>query len=193
MNVIKKSCFAGLGLGLILLVSACMPVFLYQKDYSFYDADFALSANSVLRTDGFYVFEGMAGQQGNIVDTPEVYEVYKFYKSGQVNFLLTDTLQENGVYLDAMKDQIEAGEAGRTLFQGYYKIYGDKIIIEQVNTVTTNFIYSYALVDHDTLTVVKKTIEGGGAFSADYFSGKSTLVYRFTPDEKAESELSPNW
>ena len=63
MNVIKKSCFAGLGLGLILLVSACMPVFLYQKDYSFYDADFALSANSVLRTDGFYVFEGMAGQQ----------------------------------------------------------------------------------------------------------------------------------
>tara|TARA_R110000851_G_scaffold89636_1_gene195598 strand:- start:718 stop:1299 length:582 start_codon:yes stop_codon:yes gene_type:complete len=193
VNVIKKSCFAGLGLGLILLVSACMPVFLYQKDYSFYDADFALSANSALRTDGFYVFEGMAGQQGNIADKPDVYEVYKFYKSGQVNFLLTDMLQENGVYLNAMKDQIEAGEAGRTLFQGYYKIYGDKIIIEQVNTVTTNFIYSYALVDHDTLTVVKKTIEGGGAFRADYFSGKSTLVYRFTPDEKAESELSPNW
>ena len=119
--------------------------------------------------------------------------MYKFYKSGQVNFLLTDTLQGNGGYLNAMKDQIEAGDVVRTLFQGYYKIYGDKIVIEQVNTVTTNFIYSYALVDHDTLTVVKKTIEGGGAFSADYFSGKSTLVYRFTPDEKAESELSPNW
>ena len=170
-----------------------MPAFFYQKDYSFYDEDFVLSADSVLRTDGFYVLAGTADKQGNIVDTPDVYEVYKFYKTGQVNFLLMDTRQDNGGYLNAMKDQIEAGEAVGTLFQGYYKVYGDKIIIEQVNTVTTNFIYSYGLVEHDTLKVAKKTIEGSGAFRADYFLGKSTMVYRFSPDQKAESELSPNW
>lgn len=177
-------------------IISCGPKFYYKSDYPFYDSNFILSDNAILRTDGFYVLESKWYKRNDSIEKPNKYEVYKFYKNGQVNFILIDSLKTDKEYSTLMKNQIDEYGKGKneyTLFQGYYKIQEDKIIIQQVNSVTRNFSYLYGFIEENKLVVVNNTIEGKGSFKDNYFQDNYKATYYFMSSEIAEWSLKPNW
>ena len=62
-------------------LTSCGPKFYDKNDFTFYDKNFALNQNSLLRTDGFYVLGNSWSKRNNDSIKPEKHEVYKFYKS----------------------------------------------------------------------------------------------------------------
>ena len=175
---------------------SCGPKFYSKKEYSFYNEDFVLPENSPLQTDGFYVLESSWSKRDDVTTKPVNYQVYKFFKKGQSNVLLTDSLKNPEEYVTAMQKQIQ--EYGKnkneyTLFQGYFKLQGNKIIIQEVNAVIRQFSYRYGYVENNKLIIVKTTTDGNGQFNDKYFTDYFKSTYVFVPFEKAEKELIPNW
>ncbi|MBT0964101.1 hypothetical protein [Denitromonas iodatirespirans] len=178
------------------LVASCAPVFYSKENYPFYDKDFLLDKRALLRTDGFYVPEAGLDSGGEKLTQAGKYEVYKFYKTGQASFVLMDSLQGNDKYFDAMQRQIDKygnGKREYTLFQGYYRVRNDQIVIQQVNVTTGNFIYLYGFVENNRLSIIKRTIDGDGKFLEDSFSNPYRMTYIFSPYARAEEGLTPNW
>lgn len=177
-------------------IISCGPKFYYQSDYPFYNSNFVLDENTLLRTDGFYVLESKWYKRNNTIEKPSKFEVYKFYKTGQVNFILTDSLKNDKEYTSLMRNQIELyGKSKKeyTLFQGYYKIEGNKIVIQQVNSVTRKFSYLYGFIENNKLVLVNNTIEGNGSFNDNYFQDNYKGSYSFFQSENADKDLIPNW
>lgn len=179
-----------------IMFFSCGPKFYSKKDYSFYDGKFVLDQNSPLQTDGFYVLESNWSKRDDISTKPTSYQVYKFFNEGQSNVLLVDSLKKPEEYVVAMQKQIQ--EYGKnkneyTLFQGYYKLQENKIIIQEVNAVLRQFSYRYGYVENNRLIIVKTTTHGNGQFNDKYFTDYFKSTYIFVPFEKAERELIPNW
>ncbi|NJM79740.1 MAG: hypothetical protein HC854_09155 [Flavobacterium sp.] len=155
-----------------------------------------MNENAFLRTDGFYVLESKWYKRNDKLVKPTQYEVYKFYKNGQVNFILLDSLKTDEEYVALMKSQIDEYGKGKneyTLFQGYYKIQDNKIIIQQVNSVTRKFSYLYGFIEENKFSIVNNTIKGSGSFKDEYFQDNYKGSYSFMPSKIAESILKPNW
>ncbi len=177
-------------------IISCGPKFYYKNDYPFYDSNFILSENANLRTDGFYVLESEWYKRKDSLEKPKQIEVYKFFKTGQVNFILIDSLKTDEEYTIIMKNQIELYGKNKkeyTLFQGYYKIEENKIVIQQVNSVTRKFSYLYGFLEENKLTIVNNTIDGKGSFKDNYFQDNYKGSYIFIPSKIAEKNLIPNW
>ncbi|MFD2909849.1 hypothetical protein ACFSX9_14010 [Flavobacterium ardleyense] len=175
---------------------SCGPKFYSKKDYTFYDRSFVLNENSALQTNGFYVLESTWSKRDDIIKKPTKFEVYKFFKEGQSNLLLVDSLKTSAEYVAAMQKQFQ--EYGKnkneyTLFQGYFKVQESKIIIQEVNVVIRQFTYRYGYIENDKLIMVKSTTEGKGQFNDKYFTDYFKSTYVFVPYEKADAELVPNW
>ena len=179
----------------VLVLISCGPKFYDKNDFTFYDKNFTLNQNSLLRTDGFYVLGNSWSKRNNDSIKPEKYEVYKLYKTGQSNLILVDSLKASQEYLDLMKEQIKKYGKGKneyTLSQGYYKLQGNKIVIQSVTTEIRQFNYLYGYLENDKLIIVSGTIDGRGKFKDKYFTDYYKRIYNFVPYEKAD-ELEPNW
>jgi hypothetical protein len=190
----------GMMIALVLIGAAsCYPNKFYRnKDYSFYKADFSLPDTTSLRTDGVYILKSIWSQNNGPERIVEAHEriVLKFYSSGQVNLLL-DTVDraviEQFDYAGAFDSIIDASiqNGSRTLFQGYYSVQGDRLVIQQVNAALQQFHYTYFLIRKDMLTKVSATISGKGGLDDRHFPAYYRAYYTFTPVEGIFK--IPNW
>jgi len=179
--------------------ASCYPNKFYKnKDYSFYKADFSLPDTTSLRTDGVYILKSIWSQNNGPQRTVQADErmVLKFYSTGQVNLLL-DTVDraatEQFDYAGAFDSIIDASiqHGSRTLFQGYYKVQGDRLVVQQVNAALQQFHYTYFLIGKDGLVKVSATISGKGRTDDCHFPPYYRAYYTFTPVERAFA--TPNW
>lgn len=167
---------------------------IYQKnDYSFYDSNFKLDASSALRTDGVYVlYHIWTDENGGTTKQPQEHRFYKFYATGQSNLTLDPShqIKTEVDYLNSVSHDFSI--KNNTLFEGYYKLKNDKIIIQSIVVPCRQFEYKYGYTAKDSLIIVKATIEGKGKFDDQYFTGTYKEYYVFMPlDIKNESD--PQW
>lgn len=188
----RYSCFMVVVLGIF---SSYGQKHFSKGDYTFYDKDFMLPVSSVLRTDGVYVLNRIwTDANGGTEKRPHEHKLYKFYKSGQCNMLLdTDTkLKTVQDYTDAINSN--AGKEQRpTLFESYYKLKGDRIIIQGIVYPIKQFEYKYGYIAEGVLIIVKATREGKGAFKDAYFTDYYKEYYSFVPLDLIEPDGYPDW
>ena len=180
---------------MLFFITSCGQKFYRKNDYSFYEENFVLDYSSYLRIDGFYILEGEWNKRNDSLGSPEKHEAYKFYKTGQVNIALMDSLkdpQRDFYLIQKQFDENYKQQKGSTLFQGYYRMKGTKIIIQQVNVPLRQFYYLYGYLEKNKLIFVKKSIDGGGEFKEDYFAGIYKEIYKFVPFNKSDN-VTPNW
>ncbi len=181
----------------VFLLQSCGQKFYIQKDFTFYNKNFILSKNSNLRTDGIYILDAIWSSKNGGETLPiKQHKIYQFYKTGQSNFWFSDSLQSDAEYIsflekEALKSSTISNQS--TLFQGYYKINNNQIIIQNVNTSLKRFNYTYAFIETDKLIIVKEdVIEGNGKFDDQYFTKTHQEIYKFI-QLKSLQEMKPNW
>ncbi|WP_162618539.1 hypothetical protein [Pedobacter yulinensis] len=165
-----------IGLLLLSVLTSCVNRRFYQQaDYPFYSKAPAHGMGSLPRSDGVYMLQAEAGVDKGAAEN----RLYKFYDGGQVNMIL-------GIDHAAHPDSIISrfnNEAlrRRTLFQGYYRVQGKQLVIQQVNTARRQFTYDYFFVEKDCLIHVSSGIEGRGRFRESPFASNFRAVYSFLP------------
>ena len=168
----------------------------FEKDYSFFNSNFKPDPVSLLRTDGVYVLQKIwTNADGGTERIATNKQVYKFYNTGQVNLILnTDNrLGTNPDYVQAFNREIMESTAKKsaTLFEGYYKSEGNKIVIQRASVPRQIFVYNYGLIEKDTLILVKETITGKGKIKDEYFTDYYKAYYVFVPTQ--QNYIKPNW
>jgi len=167
---------------------------LYEKgDYTFYKKSFVLKNNLVLKTNGVYVLDHIwTKDNGGTAKEPKEHRFYKFYDTGQSNlFLDTDnTIKTDQDYTDAIKN--DNRRKSETLFEGYYKLEGERIIIQSMVVPRRQFEYKYGYVENNTLVIVKATHEGNGKFDDKYFTDYYKEYYIFKPLQEVDAVI-PKW
>jgi len=169
-------------LAILCLLAGCTSRKHYaKKDYSFYSENFQLDSNSLLKTDGVYNNDK---------------KMYKFYRSGQVNMVLSGTIEltNDADYAMAFNRGIReaAGVKKATLFEGYYHIKDNRMVMQFVNTATRQFYYTYVLLEKGKLTIVKSTHLGKGKIKDQHYQTSYKDVYRYLP-KPAGGYLAPDW
>ena len=131
----------------VFILQSCGQKFYTKKDFSFFDKNFILSKNSDLKTDGIYILDTILTNKNSSETLPvKHHKIYQFYKTGQSNFYFTDYLKSEADYTSFLEKEIEKNStisSRGTLFQGYYKINVNRIIIQNVNTSLKRFNYTY--------------------------------------------------
>ena len=187
----KYSCY--LMLFFMSIFTSCGQKVYQKKDYTFYNDVFTLNSNSALKTDGVYVLDHIwTNHNGGTSKKPREHRFYKFYKTGQSNlFLDADTIiKSDEDYSNAVKkDNLERGN---TLFEGYYKLEGERIIIQSMVVPRKQFEYKYGYLENNTLVIVKATHEGNGKFDNKYFTDYYKEYYIFKPLKEVDSVI-PKW
>jgi hypothetical protein len=177
---------------LLGLFFSCGAQHFSKKDYTFYDKDFRLPPNAVLRTDGVYVLESIwTDDNGGTTKKPDVHKFYRFYNTGQCNLILDvdNKISTPQHFAEAVK---AASNRDKTLFEAYYKLKADKIIIEGVKAQPVKqFEYKYGYVVNNELVIVKATIDGKGKFDDKYFTDYYKEHYRFVHLDNLNDY--PNW
>ena len=156
-----------------------------RDDYSFYSKEFKLTDSSLIHTDGVY-----------ISNKKEAKIIYKFYATGQVNMLvdLKKELQSENDYRDAFNRRISDASSSKptTLFEGYYRIKDDRLVIQFMNQPRGQFYYTYAILTKEQLSIVKTTHIGRGKMNDKHYHSTYRDVYRFEPASR-NGYLLPNW
>jgi len=162
----------------VWLISGCTSPKRYARnDYSFYRSNFKLDSTALLHTDGVYVLEKIVTDQNR--DKQEGLKekkVYKFYPTGQVNMVIDDNL---------------IASRG-TLFEGYYRINNNKLVIQSVNQPLRQFYYSYAYITNQQMVIVLKTHLGRGKMKDKYYHSSYKEYYRFEPNSNRDYTI-PGW
>ncbi|TCD00527.1 hypothetical protein [Pedobacter psychroterrae] len=171
---------------LVWLFAGCnFKKYYVRDDYSFYSKEFQLDKASLLQTDGVY-----------LSDKKEVATIYKFYPTGQVNMLVDPNheLKTDNDYMKAFNRRIsDPSPSGRaTLFEGYYRIKDDKVVIQFMNQPRRQFYYSYAYLTKGQLVIVKTTHIGRGKMDEKHYQTNYRAVYQFEPGS-VNGYLPPNW
>ncbi len=186
-------------LGMIMLLFAffsCSKKVYVKDDYTLYDKKFQLSQLSNLRTDGVYVLENIWTKESQ--RKAAEHQFYKFYKDGQVNLTvdLDHEIKSNQDYIQSIKSHISKTnqEDFKTHFEGYYRLDGNKIVLQRVTVPRNLFTYNYGYLEDDKLILVKETIDGKGKFEDKYFTDYYKATYKFIPLDKSQLEnLVPGW
>jgi hypothetical protein len=183
---------------LLWLISGCTFQKHYIKnDYSFYAEDFKLGSTTLLRTDGVYVsdkikMDASSGKQTVQKDK----RVYKFYPTGQVNMVLdlNNELKSDEDYRKAFNRRITETSMSKsaTLFEGYYQIRDNKMVIQFVNQPLRQFYYTYAYLTEKQFIIVYQTHVGKGKIKDKYYTSNYKEIYRFEP-KPVDGYLAPNW
>jgi hypothetical protein len=183
---------------LLWLISGCTFQKRYIKeDYSFYSEDFKLGSITPIRTDGVYVsdkieIDATSGKQTMRKDK----RVYKFYPTGQVNMVLdlNNELKSDEDYRKAFNRRITEISMSKaaTLFEGYYQIKENKMVIQFVNQPLRQFYYTYAYLAEKQFIIVNKTHVGRGKIKDKYYTSNYKESYRFEP-KTVDDYLEPNW
>lgn len=180
---------------------SCAQKLYVKDDYTLYDKNFLLQDNSLLKTNGIYVLESIWTQEnGGTERKPNEKEhmFYKFYKTGQVNLTvdLNNTIKTEQDYIERIKKDFEEYNQGekKTLFEGYYKLKENKIVIQRKVVPRRQFNYRYGYVEENKIIIVSSTHLGNGKFDDKHFTKFYRETYRFMPltTEKTES-LKPYW
>lgn len=166
---------------------------LYQKDdYPFYDKNFRLS-NSLLRTDGVYVLDRIwTAADGGTEKKAGKHRFFKFYNTGQSNSFedVAKSIRTDEDYNTAVKKDGIPKE--NTLFEGYYKLKGNRIVIQNRVVPRGLFQYEYGYLEKDMLVIVKATHEGKGSFDDKYFTDYYKEYYVFKPLSGVQ-DVVPQW
>ena len=167
---------------------------LYQKDdYPFYDKNFTLGKSSHLRTDGVYVLDRIwTGRDGGTEKKADKHRFFKFYAAGQSNSFedVAKSIVTDEQYIAAVLKDGQPKD--HTLFEGYYKLKENKIIIQNRVVPRGLFQYEYGYVEEDMLIIVKATHEGNGSFDDKYFTDYYKEYYVFKP-LGGVSDIVPQW
>ena len=167
---------------------------LYQKnDYTFYKENFKLDASSALRTDGVYVLDHTwTDENGGTTKLSKEHRFYKFYESGQCNLTLdlSDQIKTNEDYINAVSEDFLVKK--NTLFEGYYILENDKIVIQRAVVPRQQFEYKYGYIKKDSIIFVSATIHGKGKFHDKYFTETYKEYYFFRPLE-IKNDSNPQW
>ena len=183
---------------LLWLISGCTFQKRYIKnDYSFYAEDFKLSSTTPLRTDGVYVSDKIAMDSTSGKQTMQKDKrVYKFYPTGQVNMVLdpNNKLKSDDDYRKAFNRRINetSMSKGATLFEGYYQIRDNKMVIQFVNQPLRQFYYTYTYLAEQQFVIVNQTHVGRGKIKDKYFTSNYKEIYQFEP-KPVDGYLAPNW
>jgi len=159
-----------------------------------YQKDFHLSDSTLLRTDGVYLQTKIwTNENGGKERIPKERKIYKFYNTGQANMILdlNNSLKTNQQYIDAVNTRIK-NKVTPTLFQGYYRLNGNRIVIQSVNPPRNVFSYAYAVLESNKLIIVKSTIEGKGKIDDKFFTDYYKEYYTFVSTGD-DSYMEPNW
>jgi hypothetical protein len=176
---------------------SCNPYKRYRGgDYSFYDKRPAAGASALLRTDGVYVSDNANSNTGDKSRRPATpKKIYKFYPTGQVNMILDidGRLTNADDYVEAFNQAIKTNMArpAATLFEGYYRLQGNKLVLEQVVTPIQQFTYTYAALQPDGIAVYAVTHEGKGNLKDKYYKNGYTAFYKFIPVKGGF--ITPDW
>lgn len=190
-----------------LILAICLSAFVffvscsYQKryvrnDYPFYKKDFQLDSASLLRTDGVYVLEKIwTSENGGKERAATERQIYKFYNTGQVNLILDigGTIKTASDYVQAFNQPIKDNRSKKsaTLFESYYKLEGNKLVIQRMVTPRRQFSYNYILLEKDRIIHVSSAISGRGKIKDKYFTDHYRAYYTFIP--AAGDYLTPDW
>jgi len=175
------------------LFSSCAQKVYQKEDYTFYDKAFKLDVSSGLRTDGVYVLDHIwTDENGGTTKQPKEHRFYKFYKGGQCNLTLEPSgeIKTKEEYISAVSKDFVSKKS--TLFEGYYKLEKNKIVLQSVVVPRRQFEYKYGFVEQDNLIIVKATTEGKGKFEDKYFTHYYKEYYVFVP-LGIKNEGQPQW
>lgn len=154
-------------ISLVVLFNSCSEKIYQKEDYSFYNKTFKVDPSSLLRTDGIYILSWIwTNENGGVLKQTNDHRFYKFYSTGQCNLTLDLDLK-----IKTEQDYVEEVEKDflpikQTLFQGYYKLSGEKIIMQSRVVPRKQFEYKYGYIKKDSLIIVKVATQGKGAFDA---------------------------
>lgn len=180
---------------------SCTQKLYVKEDYSLYDKNFFFPENSSLKTNGVYVLESIwTNENGGKERNPNEKEhmFYKFYQTGQVNLTvdLDNTIKTEQDYIERINQdfiQYKKGEK-HTLFEGYYKLKGDKIVIQRKVVPRKQYNYRYGYLQDGKLIIVTSTHLGKGEFDEKHFTNFYKETYRFKPFSTAKLESQkPYW
>jgi len=175
------------------IFSSCAQKVYKKEDYTFYDTSFRLHASSPLRTDGVYVLDRIwTDENGGTTKQPKDHCFYKFYIQGQCNLTLDpeNSIKTKDDYRTAVSKNLS--QRKNTLFEGYYKLENNRIILQSVVVPRRQFEYKYGYVENDSLVIVKVTTDGKGKFDDKYFTGYYKEYYVFVP-LGIKNEAEPKW
>jgi len=178
---------------------SCAQKLYVKEDYTLYDKNFVLPATSLLQTNGVYVLESIwTDENGERKPNEKEHMFYKFYKTGQVNLIvdLDNTIKTEQDYIERINQDFQQYKEGKkqTLFEGYYKLKEDKIVIQRKVVPRKQFNYRYGYVQDDKLIIVTSTHLGKGEFDEKHFTNFYKETYQFKPLSTAKLEnQNPYW
>lgn len=182
---------------LSMLITACSPYKYYAKtDFSFYQEGFSLQS-SLPKTQGVYVLDKVYTKRYGYVADHQFKgysHFYKFFKTGQHNSYLVQDKDFDGNYQRIVQEAKTGREGGRTLFQGYYKLQSDHIILEGVNAALGKFHYTHGKIYEDRLEIISTGSDDVAHFDAGSFNYLSVYTYVFKPfDIENYQDVKIDW
>jgi hypothetical protein len=175
---------------------ACSPYKYYvKKDFQFYSEGF-FQKGLLPKTQGVYVLEQVFSKgDGHIADHKfkGYTHFYKFFKTGQQNSYLVAEKDFDGNYLGLVRHEAATWQ-GRTLFQGYYKLKEDHIILEGVNAALGKFYYTHGRISDDRLEIISTVNADVKNFDESKLNYLVIYTYVFKPfDEQGYQEVEVDW
>ncbi|WP_295128843.1 hypothetical protein [uncultured Chitinophaga sp.] len=176
---------------LLIALSACSPKTYRTGDYSYYRKQFRLADSSFLRTDGVYIAAAVWTDDNPTLRAPKEKKILQFFPGGQTNLFLDmgDSLKTEADFIGKIAARHK--EQGATLFEGYYRIEGDRIAIQRVNNPLRQFNYAFGHIAQDSIVILKGGIEGRQPFADKNYPGIYKEYYIFMPLDTAELHKYP--
>jgi hypothetical protein len=168
-----------------------------RNDYSFYSKEFRLDNDSPLRTDGVYIVDKIETDAvSEFRKMPKERKVYKFYPTGQVNMVLdpNNELKSDDDYMKGFNRRISDTSMSKraTLFEGYYRIRDNKIVIQFIHQPFRQFYYTYAYLTEQQFIIVRTTHLGKGKMKDKYYTSYYKEFYHFQ-QKPVNGYLLPDW
>lgn len=177
---------------------SCNPYKYYtKKDFEFYQENFQ-QKGILPKTQGVYVLEKVWTKRNGYINDhkyKDYIHFYKFFKTGQQNSYLIPKKEFNSSFSEIVTKEAQNYKNGdRTLFQGYYKLKKDYIILENVNSALNNFYYSHGKIENDTLTIISTENSSLKEFDESKLNFLVKHVYVFKSfNDPSYQDIKPNW
>lgn len=178
---------------LLVLVCSCADKVYTKEYYTFYNKAFKGDVSSSLRIDGVYILKSIwTNENGGQLKQSKDHRFYKFYTAGQCNLTLDPSfkIKTEKEYIEVINNDFITQK--KTLFQGYYKLSQNKIIIQSRVVPRRQFEYKYGYIKNDSLIIIKATSQEKAIFDEVNYTGFYKEYYVFMP-LKIKNEKEPQW
>ena len=182
-----------LGMIVVLSLFSCGNRHFSKSDYTFYNRGFMLQPGAALRTNGVYVLQTIwTDENGGTIKPAKGHKFYKFFNTGQCTLVLDPNNKITTANILELLVKEAKNNNKPTLFESYYRLEGDKIVIQGIVYPVKQFEYKYGYVANDEIIIVKATREGNGDFDDAFFTTYYKESYIFMPLKGADA-LTPDW